>query len=432
MSSTSNRFQPPARLVPFTKHDPPQTSSVVRKLRPGASAALVNPLAQIWDEVVHHIIGEMMELTMSDESPLHINIRADMTLELAQLHLWLGEKVVEKRIASRNLMTIDVESERAECLGEEGFETIVGTARLAYEHIWNRKMEERWKPKSAKAIERDKNPKERKASIKPVNKNHFIPRWFIRDNWSEEGKILRWRRTENGWASRQHSFGKWGFRRGLYSDKIEAYAGLVEGDAKIPIEMLLQTMPLNRPQQVSLIGLFVVQILRNPFFGEQLQQEIWSIVEQLPNFEGGMKRPNMAEETYRILRQSDDFYRKLSDPLMWSRWAIVRSQSPVFVLPDTFCARTALGGSLRLIVPLTPTKCFVTLPSKETEKRVVPLHVKADDSLARRISSMLVQSAAEEFLSHADFCIENGSDVIDLPELLKHIEESAMKDLLML
>lgn len=425
MASPSDSFSPPKQRVPFKRDHPPQTSSSVKKLRPDADPAKIDAVAQIWDEVVHHIIGEMMELGMYDESPLHINVRADMTLELAQLQLWLAERVVEKRLADRKIEEIDIDTERAECLGERGFKTIKGTAQMVFERIWTRKMEERWKPKSAKASERDNNPNERKLSIKPVNKNHFIPKWLIRDIWSNNSDILRWRITPQGWISRRRSFGKWGFRRNLYNDRLEAYAGLIEGDAKNPIVMLLQTKPLNRPQQVSLIGFYVVQILRSPFFRERLQQEILSIIEQLPEFDGAMKRPDMSDGTYQMLRQSDDFYHKLAGPLMWSRWAIVRSKSPVFILPDAFCARTELGKDLRIIVPLTPTACFVTLPSEETEKRVVPLNIKADERLASRISSLLMQSAAEEFLSHQDFRIGGDTEIVGISQLLKEIENTA-------
>jgi hypothetical protein len=45
----------------------------------------------------------------------------------------------------------------------------------------------------------------------------------------------------------------------------------------------------------------------------------------------------------------------------------------------------------------------VTLPTRETEKRIIPLQLCADERLARRISSILIGHAENEFLSHADF-----------------------------
>ena len=60
-------------------------------------------------------------------------------------------------------------------------ERISATARIIHERIWSKRLEERWKPKSA---EREANPRRAKLAVKPVGKNHFIPRWLIRDHWA--------------------------------------------------------------------------------------------------------------------------------------------------------------------------------------------------------------------------------------------------------
>ena len=183
----------------------------------------IDALTAIWDEVVDRIIGEMMALHQANDVELHINIREDIVMELVQLQLWLAEQVVEKRVAGRDLSAIDPEQEKEECLGLDGADTISATARIIHERIWSRRLEERWKPKSAKAIEREANPPRAKLAVKPVGKNHFIPRWFIRDHWATDGKVLRWRRTPDGWTSSKCGFGEWGYRHKLYSDPLEAY-----------------------------------------------------------------------------------------------------------------------------------------------------------------------------------------------------------------
>jgi len=58
---------------------------------------------------------------------------------------------------------------------------------------------------------------------------------------------------------------------------------------------------------------------------------------------------------------------------------------------------------MRLIAPLTPTVCFVTLPGVERPKGIVPRNVRADEELGYRISLALTQAVAHEFLSHPDF-----------------------------
>jgi hypothetical protein len=77
---------------------------------------------------------------------------------------------------------------------------------------------------------------------------------------------------------------------------------------------------------------------------------------------------------------------------------------------------------MRMIVPLTPKVCFVTLPGRETEKRIVPAWLNADESLAKRISAALIGSAAKEFLSHPDFVPAADLPDAELGDLLFEIE----------
>lgn len=96
----------------------------------------------------------------------------------------------------------------------------------------------------------------------------------------------------------------------------------------------------------------------------------------------------------------------------------------------TFSARTGGSDGMRLIAPLTPRGCFVTLPGTETQKRIVPYGIKADDDLARRISIVLTQAAVEEFLSAPDlvpFDGEGGS-LGDLLEALAKLARGQDRD----
>ena len=380
------------------------SGTVVRKLFPEVEHHSIDALTAVWDEVVDRIISEMMTLSKANNVELHINVREDMVMELARLQFWLAERVVEKRVTGRELSSIDPEQEREECLGPEGADTIRGTARMVHERIWSKRLEERWKPKSAKAIEREANPKLAKLAVKPVGKNHFIPRWFIRDHWATDVKVLRWRRTPDGWTSSKCGFGEWGYRHKLYSDPLEAYFSLLEGDAKRPIEMLLETHPLNPPQREALVGFLVIQILRNPYTIEALKEAVSPVIAEL----GQSDDPEMPHKAYESLYRNNEFYHRIAAPVMWSPWAIVRSERPVFVLPDTFCTRASARDGMRLIAPLTPTACFVTLPGFERQKRIVPYNMRADEDLGRRISLAFTQAAAEEFLSHPDFSLLEG------------------------
>lgn len=416
MKQQSGSLGPPRLL--FTPSHPLATHSAVEKLRPGSDPELIRPLALIWDEVLHRIIDQTMVLAAENVPPLHINIREDMILELAKLQLWLADRVVEKRLGKRAIEDIDPKAERNDCLGPPGESAIIETARLIHERIWAKRIEERWKPKSERAMARDVNPREAKLAIKPVGKNHYIPRWFIRDHWAVAGKVMRWRRTGSGWDGAPRGFGRWGYGHDLYSDRLEAYLALLEGDAKQPIEMLLDTRPLNGPQRQSFVGFLIVQILRNPFFKDALRAQLIPIIAEL----GYGDDPEMATKAYETLYSNNDFYHQLAHPVLWSRWALIKSGKPVFVLPDTFGARSDLGDGMRMIVPLSPNVCFVTLPGREEEKRIVPFWLKADEALAGRICAALIGSAAREFLSHPNFVPDVEVPDVPLSELLPEIE----------
>ena len=380
------------------------SGTAVRKLFPEVEDQSIVALTAIWDEVVERIVTEMLTLNGANRVELHVNVREEMVLELAQLQPWLAEKVVEKRVAGRNLSSIDPEQEKEECLGPDGADTISATARIIHEGFWSKRLEERWKPKSAKAVEREANPPRTRLAVKPVGKNHFIPRWFIRDHWAVNGKVLRWRRTSEGWTSKKCGFGQWGYRRDLYSNQLEAYFGLLEGDAKRPIEMLLETSPLNSPQREALVGFLVIQFLRNPYTIAALHRGTAPLIAEL----GYGDDPEMPRKAYESLYGNNEFYREMASPLMWSPWAMIRSERPVFVLPDTFAIRTVAQHGMRLIVPLTPTTCLVTLPGRERQKRIVPRNAHADEDLSRRISLALIRAAVTEFLSDTGFSLPEG------------------------
>lgn len=386
------------------------------------SESRINALSGIWHEVADAIVEEMLAHENGVQRELHINIKPEMALELAKLTLFFADKVVAKRTADRDIEQIDPEAERLACLGPEGTATIKNTARLAYEEVWLKFLQERWLPKSRKAIERETLPQpSAKLPIKPVRNKHFISRWFIRDYWANGPQATCWRKVNDAWARCDVPFGRWGHRRKLWSDKLEAYFSLLEGDAKRPIQMLLAVEPLNQPQQLAFIAHLVIHLLRNPRFIGALRTGLRGMHEQTAR-EMGTTVDDVAQNLYETLYQNNELYDRYARPLLWSQWAMVASPEPVFVLPDTFCAHDSVDGQHRLVVPLTPFKCFVTLAAKESEKRVVPFQLKADTHLARRMSRLLVQSATSEFLSHGSFSLDAQVSSANFSDILRDVE----------
>lgn len=392
---------PISEPLPFKPVYPALSRDAVSKALVGVPDEVIDALALIYDEAVHRIIVQMFELGRPDETPLDIDLREEMTLEIAKLTFWLGERVVEKRLPNPEAGEIDLAAEREVVLGPAGAEIIANTARISFDRIWGSLIEERYKPKTIAAAKRKANPRKQVLAVKPVGKNHFIPRWFIRDLWAVDGKVLRWRSDGDGWISARRGFGEWGYRHNLYSDRLEAYFGLLEGDAKKPVEMLLDTRPLNGPQREAFVGFLIIQLLRNPTFIEAHNQHLAPVLENLDPSEGEWT----LERSYEAMFQNHDLYRLLATPVMESRWAVVKSAEPVFVLPDTFGVRAPGLDGLRLIAPLSPTACFVTLPDREEMKRIVPRHLPAAQALARRISAALMRATDREFLSHPSFVL---------------------------
>ena len=107
----------------------------------------------------------------------------------------LEYSVVDDRLGRRTLGELTVTVEREECLGENGMSAIDATARLVFEHVWLKRYEERWKPKTERAIRDEQNPPPKK-SLKPHpgKRNHFISKALIRRGWASGDKILRFRR----------------------------------------------------------------------------------------------------------------------------------------------------------------------------------------------------------------------------------------------
>lgn len=384
-------------------------------------------LAAVWDEVVDRLVQAMLDLESGMERDLHINLKAEMSFEIARLMQFFAKSVVDKRTGQRHLIAIDPDTERQACLGPEGEATIRNTARMAHEHVWAKLMNERWQPKSRKALERESNPRPpTRLPIKLVRDKHFISRWFIRDYWAEGPKAIRWRRDGTELRRDEILFAAWGHRVGLWDDGIEAYFSLLENDGKRPIEMLLATIPLNPPQQESFVAYLVIHILRNPQFVLGLRTQLRDMLDEAAA-NAGITFEDMARGAYASLFKENRIYDAYASPIQWSRWAIVTAKDPVFVLPDSFCVRGAVGNEHRVIVPLTPTKCFVALPSKEVEKRVVPFHIAAEPELARQISHLLIAAAEVEFLAHRDFVVDQHNGAADFVTVLD-ILESQLND----
>lgn len=379
------------------------TSSFVLNKCPESQSSDVAKVSAIWDDVVSLIIQKMLEYSTNKIRALHVNLREEMALELAKLALFISEKVVDDRLHGRLLTDINETTERDECFSEDGLKKIEQTAENIANGVWVKQYNERWKRKSESYFAKEKKPKRTEIKPKPAKDNHFIPKSFIRRYWSSGQHVFKFTKLENGKINKEKiGLGQWGFVENLYSDHLEAYFGLLEGDAVRPMEMLLNVEPLNRPQRESLIGFIVIQRLRSPQFMDTLNRQMIPVVAS--EVGGGEEHDEeYMRSVYESLYRQNEFYDRLARPIMYSKWVVVRSKEAIFVLPDTCNIFGKYDGCQYVIMPLTPTYCLVVLPVPVSDIRIVPHYIQADDALSKDISAILAASAKNEFL--ADECI---------------------------
>lgn len=360
-------------------------------------------MSNIWDEVVSLIIQKTLEYCAKKMTAIHINLREEMAFDLEELISFISEKVVDDRLQGRSLGDIDEAAEHDACFSQDGLKRIEQTALNLANGVWLKIYNERWKKKSTALSDKEKNPKTKKITPKPVEDNHFIPKSFIRRYWSSGQHIFRFGKTANGEIQKERiGLGQWGFAKNLYSDHLEAYFGLLENDAIPPMEMILNVLPLNWPQRESLVGFIVIQRLRNPQFMDILRYQMSPIVASVTD--GGNEHDEeYMRSVYETLYQQNDFYDKLARPIMYGKWVVVRTEKPIFVLPDTCNIFGRYDASQYVIMPLTPTDCLVVLPMQVSNIRIVPHYIQADSVLAKDISDALVLNAKNEFLADEYF-----------------------------
>ncbi|MEK7323508.1 MAG: DUF4238 domain-containing protein [Pseudomonadota bacterium] len=373
----------------------------ILKLDPSCSPDKAAQLAEVWGEVTSSIVEEMLARARPQMDELHIDCREEMALELAKLITFISEKVVADRMKGCVAKDIDLQIEREQCFGAKGKEKIATTAQNLADGVWLRRYAERWKPKTVAALKKEKKQKKAPATPQRVDENHFIPKSFIKKYWSEGQFVYRSIKTPKGLDEKKKTpVGSWGFRQNLYSDHLEAYFGLLEGDAAVPLQMLLNVEPLNRPQREALVGFIVIQRIRNPHFMELLASSVAPVVASGVG-QSKVDDVQYMRSVYETLYSQNDFYAKLARPIIYSSWVIVRSESPEFVLPDVCNVFGSHNNRQYVVMPLTPKECLFVLPIEVDEPRIVPHDIKAPESMARDISYVLRCAAKEEFLSNS-------------------------------
>lgn len=356
-------------------------------------------LVAVWAYVLEAIIEGSQEEFINLTDGIHIDLKPELAVELVNSVDSLGEAIVSARTESFKLSEIDPEQEREFHLSKPGQTLIDGAAKMRAKFLFD-KYKERWGPKTRTKLQKEENPpKAKPRKVKSVRTNHYISKFFLRNHWAENGRLTIHSRVDHEtWRTEKKPYGKWGHRKDLYSDRLEDRFSLIEGDAQKPIHKLLNLYPLNDPERLAFLGYVIVQKLRNPSYRNQLIEGLIPISTEVVGL-AKANDPTFQRDAYETIFENNDLYDQISRPLLWSKWVIVRASKPVFVLPDTASILRNVSGVSIIVVPLTPTACFLTSGVPEENKRVVPHELK-DDDLAELLSRSLIASCAEQFVAH--------------------------------
>lgn len=355
------------------------TISTIHKYDKDATLSDAEPFLDIWNSVVNSIIKKMIAYSTPKMVDIHINLREEYVYEIASITGFLSDQVVSKRMGNKKIHELDFKNERYHCLeSKDGKDKIENTAQNFSNYLVEEKYNKRWKPKTIKELERERSNEVKEIISKPVSKNHFIPKFYIKKYWSLDCNIqIFYKNSLSFNKSTIKSYGSWGFSENIYSDRLEAYFGLIEGDAAHPIEMILSDKPVNAPQRKALIGFIVLQQIRNPSF---------------------IRNYNKSTVKYESIYKDHAFYDSIARPILFSDFVLIFSEHNHFILPDTFNIIENIDNRKFSITPIDPRTVLVSLPNKITKPNIIPYKIRNNKEINNDIQSLLLISVENSFI----------------------------------
>jgi hypothetical protein len=332
-------------------------------------------LAAVWTREAGLVVSRMFEICgEADAMRLPIEVRHEAAFELAQLMLWLEDRMIENKTAVVRIDQIEPDAEAHFMTSPGGVERIDNTARIMADRIW--------KPLCAKWWERFPSiptaPKKTIVTGLPSNspgvkKQHFSPVFSNRRWAGTDGAVRVYALGVDGRiVARQTGYRNWGREPFIYSQALERHFGLIEGDAEAPYRKLLEIVPFSETDRRHWVAFLAAQMFRTPWFLVQSLAGLRDIIAtrhiSYPTDVASLRR---AHET--MFTNSDVFtmvYRLVVDR-RWEIWKapagsqFVRSDHPVV---------TSTNGTLTTVFyPLSPDRCFVAGPALAGElPQIVP------------------------------------------------------------
>src|SRR5262245_26270778 len=190
--------------------------------------------------------------------------RAEVTLAMAKLSLFLASLIIKDRMGDRLLSSIDPAEEQAYLASEHGKERARNTGRNAAEGAWNRLYDE-YVEKYPLLIGSTtpqaftyRTKRWRHGESIGTKKNHFVP-VLANKPWADsDGNVLVARHwVDGGVHISKVAFKNWGHESFLYPQWLENYFQAVESDAAPAYRHLLGMVPLP-PDELRIFTTFLV------------------------------------------------------------------------------------------------------------------------------------------------------------------------------
>lgn len=354
-------------------------------------------LGDVWSvellEVVHRMAGITKDRGMGS---LPERARPEYIFELAKLIGWLEGQIIKKKTGLTPIHEIDADAERSALKSRLTQDRIESTALVLAERVWLPLCEQWWK--RYPAIPQEHSTPAKRIAPQPTDggnrRQHYSPD-FSNKHWAAAGKLRVYTLGVDGSVRSKDVRAKsWGRERFLYSQDLEHWFSLVEGDAGIPYKKLLQMIPLNEDETNRWVAYLVAQRFRTPAFIGRLLPRLGRFV-----IERGLNFPTdtgSLRGAYEALFSNNKVFTEMYQRLVGRRWEMWSTElNPGFIRPDEpVLVTSAAEEGWRLVYPMTPRRCFVAGPGgAESPRDVWPHHRAIDRHMLAQLNFQLAAAS---------------------------------------
>ena len=330
-------------------------SELIRRCR-DLDPIMAHRLACVWSGLMDRIIKRMLDICDKEIGPsLHIDQKAEVVLELAKLSASLCQNIVNEKAKRKALDTYSPDDEAMLFETHTEQVKIDNTARNLADRIW-KPLVARWRVRRP-LIETTNNPRATHKIQKPIKHNfrkhmHYVPQSTTRQWTSKEsGKFNVYSIGLDGEVrAKERTAKQWGTAPFLYTQKPEHLLGLIEGDAKVPYQKLLEVEPFNEMDTRRWIAFLISQLIRTPrFMRTMFQQQIAWIERSGHNYP---VTPAHLGRVFETLFQNNDLYAAWYPMIAGRAWSIARAADGLtFLKGDIEEAVIRLENSVRAANP---------------------------------------------------------------------------------